>query len=129
MRRTDDSPESAKPMVFAGSSREDLREMPPQVRSDLGNALWNVQRGLTPDNAKPLKGYRGAGVLEVIEDYDSDTYRAVYTVRFAGVVYVLHVFQKKSTHGIRTLPRDLRLVEQRIQWAERHYREQLGRGE
>ncbi len=77
-----------------------------------------MQRGGKPDNAKPLKGYRGAGVLEIVEDFDTDTYRAIYTVRYARAVYVLHVFQKKSPRGAKTSAQDLALIEQRLRAAE-----------
>ena len=78
-----------------------------------------------PYNAKPLKGYQGAGVLEILDHHDGDTYRAVYTVRFAGVVYVLHVFQKKSKRGIATPKQDLDLIESRLKQAEANYAEYL----
>src|SRR6202166_4892241 len=91
-----------KPVRRVGSSREDLRSFPEEVRRQVGGALWDAQLGLKAPFAKPLKGFQGAGVLEVVDDFDGDTYRAVYTIRFAEVVYVLHVFQKKSKHGIAT---------------------------
>jgi phage-related protein len=80
-----------------------------------------VQYGDTPGSAKPLKGFGGAGVLEIVEDHDGDTYRSVYTVTFRHAVYVLHVFQKKSKQGIATPKRDLHLVRSRYRSAERHY--------
>jgi len=113
---------STKPLEFVGTSRGDLREMPKVVSRAFGVALLDVQQGAKPDNAKPLQGYRGAGVLEIVEDYETDTYRAVYTVRFALAVYVLHAFQKKSTRGSKTSKRDLALIEQRLRLAEEHYR-------
>ena len=82
-------------------------------------ALFAVQLGETPPDAKPLKGFGGAGVLELIEDHRGDTYRAVYTVRFATKIYVQHVFQKKSKRGIATPKRDLELIRERLKWAER----------
>lgn len=120
-----DSKQRAKPLVFIASSREAIREMPDEVRDRFGFALWEAQRGRKPDAATPLKGFGGASVLEVIEDYERDTYRAVYTVRFAGVVYVLHVFQKKSRHGVGTPRQDLALIEQRLKEAEYHYHQVL----
>jgi phage-related protein len=77
--------------------------------------------------AKPLKGFKGASVLEIVEDYDGDTYRAVYTVKLAGIVYVLHIFQKKSKHGIATPKQDVELIENRLQLAIAHYRENYER--
>ncbi len=110
-----------KPLEFVGSSRKDLRAMPDAVRQVFGRALLRAQLGGKPTSAKPLKGFRGAGVLEIVEDYDTDTYRAVYTVRFAEAVYVLHVFQKKSKSGIATSSRDLQLIETRLKKAEELY--------
>lgn len=97
--------------------------MPDAVRQAFGAALFLAQGGEKPDKAKPLKGFRGAGVLEIIENYDTDTYRAIYTVRFAEVVYVLHVFQKKSRSGIATPVRDLDLIARRLKTAEDEYAE------
>lgn len=77
--------------------------------------------GLAPKSAKPLKGFKGTGVLELVENYDGDAYRAVYTVRFAQRVYVLHAFQKKSKRGIETPKSEIRLVEQRLRAAEEDY--------
>jgi phage-related protein len=82
-------------------------------------ALFAAQVGETPPDAKPLRGFGGAGVLELIEDHRGDTYRAVYTVRFATRIYVLHAFQKKSKRGIATPKRDLELIRERLKWAER----------
>lgn len=87
---------SVKKLDFVGSSREDLREFPEEVRQDIGFALFEVQKGLKPVSAKPLKGFGGAGVLEIVENFFGDAYRAVYTVKFQKAVYVLHCFQKKS---------------------------------
>lgn len=89
--------------------------------------MWDAQLGEKSPAAKPLKGFGGAGVLEVVDDFDGDTYRAVYTVRFAGAVYVLHVFQKKSRSGISTLRSDIDLIRRRLAQAEAEY-EQWRRG-
>ncbi len=110
-----------KPLEFVGSARKDLKALPDTVRQVFGRALLRAQLGGKPDRAKPLKGFRGAGVLEIVEDHDADTYRAVYTVRFAEVIYVLHVFQKKSKMGIATASRDLQLIETRLKKAEELY--------
>jgi phage-related protein len=109
--------ENLKPVIWIGSSLLDLKEFPPEVQSDLGYALYFAQTNLKHPKAKPLKGFKGASVLEIVEDYDGDTYRAVYTVKLAGVVYVLHVFQKKSKHGIATPKQDIELIEKRLQLA------------
>lgn len=108
---------SVKPVRWIGSSRDDLRTFPEPVRLRVGGALWEAQTGGKAGWAKPLKGFGGAGVLEVVDDHDGDTYRAVYTVRFAGVVYVLHAFQKKSKHGIATPKHEIALIEQRLKRA------------
>jgi len=106
-----------KPVRWIGSSRDDLRSFPEAVRLRIGGALWEAQLGRKASWAKPLKGFGGAGVLEVVDDHDGDTYRAVYTVRFAGAVYVLHAFQKKAKRGIATPRADMVLIEQRLQRA------------
>ena len=110
---------SLKPVVWVGSSRKDLRALPEPVQDHFGYALYFAQRGSQHRDAKILKGYGGAGVLEVVKDYRGDTFRAVYTVRFAGTVYVLHVFQKKSKSGSATPRLDAKLIEQRLRDAER----------
>src|ERR1700730_7788531 len=114
-----------KPVVWVGSSREDLRELPRPVRQRVGTALQVAQDGGKHPDAKPLRGYRGAGVLEIVEDFDGDTYRAVYTVRFAEAVSLLHCFQKKSTQGIATTQRDLDLIEARLRRATEFHQKWL----
>lgn len=111
-----------KTLDWIGSSREDLREFQEEVRQDIGYALFEVQRGQKPATAKPLKGFGGAGVMEIIENFAGDTYRAVYTVKFQKVVYVLHCFQKKSKHGIKTPQHDIDLIKQRLRVAEDDYK-------
>lgn len=96
--------------------------MPNDVKEVMGFAIFSAQSGEKHPAAKPLKGFGGAGVLEVVEDFDGDTYRAVYTVKFAGVVYVLHAFQKKSKRGSATPRHDIDLIKQRLRTAEQHYR-------
>ena len=108
-----------KPLVWVGSSKRDLKAFPRAVQRDLGQALEIAQFGRTPAHAKPLKGFKGAGVLELVEDHDGDTYRAVYTVRLADRVYVLHAFQKKSKKGIKTPKHVSDLVRTRLREAER----------
>src|ERR1041385_4075950 len=106
-----------KPVRWVGSSKDDLSKFPLDVRRRVGGALWEAQCGLKAPYAKPLRGFGGAGVLEIVEDHDRATYRAVYTVQFAGAVYVLHAFQKKSKRGIATPKADLDLIEPRPQRA------------
>ena len=113
---------------FVGSSREDLREFPVDVREDIGYALFEVQQGHKPASAKPLKGFGGAWVLEILEDSRGGTYRAVYTVRFAEVIYVLHCFQKKSKRGIKTPQQDLDLIRRRLKAAEEDHKIYDARG-
>ncbi len=108
-----------KPLVWVGSSRKDLRGFPQSVRRTFGVALFAVQLGETPPEAKVLKGFGGASVLELIEDHDRGTYRAIYTVRFASRVYVLHAFQKKSKRGIATPRHEIDLIRARLLAAER----------
>jgi phage-related protein len=112
-----------KPVEWISSSRDDLREFPPEVQQAMGFALYRAQLGKKHPDAKPLKGFKGSGVLEVIEDFDGDTYRTVYTVKFAEIVYVLHAFQKKSKHGIATPKQDMELIEARLKRAREHYKE------
>src|SRR5438128_3047843 len=103
-----------KPVHWLGSSREDLKDFPKGVRREIGFALQAAQSGDKHASAKPLRGFGGAGVLEIVENYDGDTYRAVYTVRFGQAVYVLHCFKKKSKHGIKTPKNVIALVEARL---------------
>lgn len=112
-----------KPVIWIGSSRRDLREMPQQVRRDIGQALYAAQQGVIDPAAKPLKGFGGARVMEIVERYRTDAYRAVYTAHFENAVYVLHVFQKKSKSGIATPKHEIELIRRRLAETERHYRE------
>jgi phage-related protein len=104
---------SMRPVRFMGDSREVLRELSDQVKSEIGFALERVQQGKMPVNAKPLKGI-APGVLEIMSDFKGGTFRAVYTVRFPRAIYVLHVFQKKSNRGIATPKREIDLVKRRL---------------
>jgi phage-related protein len=106
-----------KPAVFVGASQRDLRAFPPAARREIGQSLFDAQAGDHPANAKPLKGF-GSGVLEIRSNAQGDTYRAVYTVRFEGTLYVLHTFQKKSAKGIATPRRHIDLIRQRLREAE-----------
>ena len=105
-----------KPVVWVGSSRKDLREFPDAVQDHKGYALFVAQQGGKHRDAKPLTGFGGAGVVEVVKDYRGDTFRVVYTLRYAGAVYA---FQKKSKTGRETPRRDMELIKQRLREAER----------
>jgi len=111
-----------KPILFVGPSLRALRRFPSAVRQNMGYALYLAQKGDKSGSAKPLKGVTtGAGVLEVVEDHGGNAYRAVYTVRFEGVVYVLHAFQKKSKRGINTPKQTIDLIRARYEDARRDY--------
>ena len=110
-----------KPVHWVGSSREDLKSFPTEVKRDIGFALDKAQRGDKHPSTKPLRGFGGASVLDIVENHDGDTYRAVYTVRFAEAIYVLHCFQKKSTRGIKTTQRDVDLIKARLRRAQEEY--------
>ena len=110
-----------KPLEWVGSSKGDLKAFPADVQDVIGYALYHAQLGTKHTDAKPLKGL-GPRVLEVVSNYDGDTYRAVYTVRFAEAVYVLHAFQKKAKKGIKTPKQDIDLIKKRLQAAEQHHR-------
>jgi len=114
---------SPKPVRWLGSSRRDLRGFPDMVRREVGQALWFAQVGDKHPLAKPLRGFGGAGVLEIVEDHAGNTYRAVYTVRFARAVYVLHAFQKKSVRGIGTPRHQMELIASRLKAARVDYDE------
>lgn len=109
-----------KPLFWVGSAKKDLLELPVQVVDVVGYALYLAQSGHKHQQAKPLKGFGSAGVLEIVEDYDGSTYRAVYTVRFSNGIYVLHCFQKKSRRGIETSLQDKAITEARLKLARRH---------
>ena len=116
---------SERLLIWIGSSRKDLRAFPRQVRRDTGKALYAAQQGETDPAAKPLKGFGGRSVLEIVADHDGDTWRAVYTVRFQEAIYVLHAFQKKSKKGIAAPQKEIGLIKRRLSEAERDYRQRL----
>lgn len=113
-----------KPLHWAGPTRKQVRNFPKLVRDTLGFALYRAQIGKKHVQAKPLKGFGSAGVLEIVEDYDTDTCRAVYTVKFTKAVYVLHTFKKKSKTGRRTSQSDIDLVRRRLREAAQDYAQQ-----
>ena len=125
----DTEPRRPKPVFWIASSRKDLKKFPKGVRQTVGQALFDAQTGSKHPDAKPLKGFSGAGVLEVVEDDEGSTYRAVYTVKFAGVVYVLHAFQKKSKKGSKTPAEEIEKVKARLKEAEKHHAEWAKRTE
>jgi phage-related protein len=109
-----------KPLHWLASAKKDYQAFPEEVQSEMGYALGLAQLGARHPHAKAWKG-EGPGIFEVVEDYRGDTYRGVYTVRFAGVVYVLHAFQKKSKCGIRTPQEDVKLISERLKRAQQDY--------
>ncbi len=113
---------SMKPLVWMGSSYKDLRELPSEVQDLFGFALYLAQTGGKSIDAKVLQGFGGAGVLEVVENHKGDAYRAVYTVRYADAVYVLHCFQKKSKSGIATPKPDMDKIQERLNAVEAQMR-------
>lgn len=115
--------EKIKPVAWIGSSYKDFRSFPDPVQDGMGYALFLAQTGKMHGDAKPLKGFGGAGVLEVVDDNQGDTYRAVYTVKFEEAVYVLHAFQKKSKQGRKTPPQDMEMIRRRLKAAEDHHRQ------
>jgi phage-related protein len=118
-----DKTPSLKPLFWVGSSKRDLLSLPGPVVDLFGFALCLAQDGRKHEQAKPLRGFGSAGILEVVEDWDRSTYRAVYTVRFEGVVFVLHIFQKKSKRGAATPKADIDLIHQRLKAAEQMAKE------
>ena len=103
-------------ILWVGDSRENLLRFPSQVRKDIGHALYLVQTGQTPPSAKPMRGIE-SGVFEIVDDYNTNTYRAVYTVKIGQSLYVLHVFQKKSKRGITTPKQEIDLIKRRLRRA------------
>jgi phage-related protein len=115
-----------RPLDWVGSSKKDFLSFPEPVRSEMGNALGLAQFGGRHPSAKQWKG-EGAGVFELVDRHDGDTYRAVYTVHFQEVVYVMHAFQKKSPKGVRTDRRDIELVTSRLRLAQQDYEARYGK--
>ena len=107
----------SKDIIWVSSSLEDLKRFPEPVQKVMGFALFQAQCGGKHLQARPLKGFGGAGVLEIIEDFDGNAFRMVYTVRFADAVYVLHAFQKRSKRGTKTPKREMDVVRARLRMA------------
>ncbi len=116
-----------RPVEWIASSRDDVRAFPKEVRAVVGEALYRAQQGGEHPAAKALKGLGGRGVLEIVDDFDGDTFRAVYTVRFSNAVYVLHAFQKKSKRGRETPKHEIELIHNRLRRAEAHHRDEYER--
>jgi phage-related protein len=114
-----------RPVRWVGSGRKDLSDFPDEVRRRVSGALWEAQIGRKAPYAKPLNGFGDAGALEIVHDFDGDTFRAVYTVRFAKAVYVRHAFQKKSRRGVATPKTELDLIDQRLKRAREDYEQWL----
>ena len=108
--------QTPKSVRWLGDSLKQVKAFPPDVRRDIGVSLFDVQLGSTPHNAKPFKGM-GSGVFEIVTRFDKDTFRTIYAVQFADMVYVLHAFQKKSPKGIKTSQQDIALIKRRYQQA------------
>jgi phage-related protein len=121
--------EEDKPLIWIGSSKGDLSAFPDDVKLVMGFALRIAQKGGKHRRTKPLKGHAGAGVLEVVDDYDGNTYRAVYTVSFPGFVYALHAFQKKSKKGKATATADLEMIQRRLRAARIDFEERVQSGQ
>lgn len=114
-----------KPIIWIASTKSDLASLTGGARREIGHALFQAQIGEKSEKAKPFKGFGGAAVLEIVEYNVGGTYRAVYTVKFKGVIGVLHVFQKKSTHGIKTSKQDVDLIKSRLKLAQKNYEDWL----
>jgi phage-related protein len=108
-----------KPLIWVRSSRADFGAFPEAVKDRMAYALYVAQQGGKHADAKPLKGFGGAGVIEIIRNHKGDTFRAVYTVRLADAVYVLHAFKKKSKTGRETPKADIDMIERRMREVER----------
>lgn len=117
----DEGEGSVKPLFWMSGSRDDLRAFPEDVKDVMGFALYQAQKGGKHVAAKPLKGFGGTGVLEIVDNHEGNTFRAVYTVKFAGAVYVLDAFQKKSKKGVKTPKGDIDRIKKRLKAAEEHY--------
>lgn len=111
-----------KDLIWVGSSLDDLKEFPDDAMDIIGYALHEVQEGYKPKNAKPLTGI-ASGVMEIVCDCDSNTYRAIYALKIGDAIYVLHCFQKKSKHGIATPKKDINLIKQRLKDAKQLHEE------
>ena len=119
-------PAELKALAWVGSAKRDLLALPEEVIDTFGYALYVAQTGKKHEKAKALHGFGSAGILEIVEDWRGNAYRAVYTVRFSAAVFVLHVFQKKAKHGIATPRQDMELIRERLKLAEQMAKELAG---
>jgi phage-related protein len=115
-----------RPVDWIGASKKDFMDFPVHVRRDMGYALGIAQLGGKHPSSKPWTG-QGPGVFELVEDHDGDTYRAVYTVKFKEVIYVLHAFKKKSTKGSKTPKPDVELIAKRLKLAQEDHKARHGK--
>ena len=113
-------------VIYLGSSQKDATKLPTEVQELFAFAIDVALKGGQHEDAKPLTGFHGRNVIEVVGDYRGDTYREVYTIRFEEVIYVLHIFQKKSKKGKATPKEDIELIKQRLKLAEALYKEKYG---
>lgn len=104
-------------LIWVGSSLDDYKAFPDAIQDDMGYALYLAQEGEKPPQAKPLKGFKGAGVLEIVESDAGGTYRAIYTVQLTTAIYVLHAFQKKSRHDSATPQEHIERIKVRLRLA------------
>ncbi len=111
-------------IYFIGSSLKDFKNLPFPVQETFTFALRRAQEGKKHPIAKPMKGFGGAGIIELAMDFERDTYRAIYTVNFRDRIYVLHVFKKKSKHGIKTSKTDIDMIRRRLRFAQQHYEQE-----
>ncbi len=116
-----DETQKVRNLLWVGASKRDLKAFPAEVRSAMGFALYQAQLGRKAASAKPLGGFGGASVLEIADDFRTDTYRAVYTVKFGDLVYVLHAFQKKSKRGVATPKAEIEVIKSRLKLAEQDF--------
>lgn len=120
------STQNPKAIEWITAAKNKLDEFPEEVKDHVGYALWVAQMGGKHEDAKPLVGFHGASVLEIMSDFSGDTFRAVYTVKFQETLYVLHAFQKKSKTGIETPRSEIELIKSRLKDAEAHYKQKYG---
>lgn len=115
-----------KSVILIGSSHDSWLKFPDDVQDVMGYSLHLAQCGDKAENVKPLKGFKGASVLEIVDNFNTDTYRAIYTVAYKQAIYVLHAFQKKSKKGIATPANEIKLIEQRLktvrEYHDKHYK-------
>lgn len=114
-------------LIYLGSTEKDAAKLPDEVRELFAHALTIAMAGGQHEDAKPLKGFNGRGVVEVVADERNSTFREIYTIKFEEAVYVLHIFQKKSKKNIETPKQEMELIKQRLKWAEALHKEHYGK--